>query len=1193
MCYNNWLIYSNAEIIALTGQTTKTSTITLTLTAVGNTNASITSTPVTTATEGTLYTYNVTATDLDGDYLNFYDNTTLFDINPTTGLISFTPGTDTEAGNHTIEIYVFDFQGGFASQVYNLSITAVNDAPVLNFIGIITLQENLTMLYTATATDEETLISNLTFNVSGVSFANISENNIINFSPKVGDDGTYTINVTVSDGSAIDSENVTIYVLDIVDENNAPAILSFTPADLTPTIKADSNQTFNITYSDEDGNNTVSVQWFLNSLEVSGENNNSYTFIGNYTDAGSNAGMHTVRVDVSDGLTTASNYWTLYVNITRDADGDGIPDYLDSCPFFSGTCDSTNLDADNVTDAVDFLLGNVTFIDKNIPLDFEVNGSTDLNKIFNETLPVKFVTQIVINDTLYDQPTVEFDFGFNNETKLNLNDITIKQYDTNNTGSFLVAGINLMPQNLTKSVHFKRVNASINGVCIKDEIISSVNEMTSACNGTAETQVECDGTNQSGYTCTLNTTTNYYRIQGLNHSGGKQIDYTKPAAPAEEAEEEEEEAAAAPSAGTAGGGAGGGGGGAVGAGAIPSVEIEAEKSGLWADVEEGSQILMSIDEPKIPITRITLSANTHIKILEIGVKSLKGKPVQASAAAKVYQYLQITQKNTQNKQISNINIEFKVAKIWLNENSIKSEDVSLFRYKNNVWNRLLTIVTGTDTDYVYYKATSPEFSYFAIGAGIVEDYLSGIFIEQLPIAVDSELIKAVLKEGETTTRTFTITNEGNKALQLRLEVEGLEDFVILSDYTLIMNPGEEKVITADITSPEVIDIYHGKILIQADSKIKSVALLIETKSKTSTLDVLVRVPKSYKKIKKGEEITGVIDLIYLGEVRPIAIKLLYAIKDLDGKILSFKEETLEVNDGLLVDRSLKVPKNAEEREYIFYVKASYNGNIAISSDFFEVSRESWTLSMLKNEDLFEKLLFILALLLATLTVLNLMVYKEIKFVAIAYSVLSIIKLRAQETIKRVLLRKKVDYFFEEKMKNQKICFPPRVLFGYLLNAFKKKSKEEKEFKDLKKQISSLHNIFEKAPRTNILKIKSFILRFLQIFLRTKKKKGKDIWVNKKKFTERRLYKELDIIRADFEQGIITKDIYDKQKKKISGLIKKELDRQLQILEADLEDKIITKDTYVKEKKKIEGLIKKKNRKIWRLKRKEINPLLKK
>ena len=122
---------------------------------------------------------------------------------------------------------------------------------------------------------------------------------------------------------------------------------------------------------------------------------------------------------------------------------------------------------------------------------------------------------------------------------------------------------------------------------------------------------------------------------------------------------------------------------------------------------------------------------------------------------------------------------------------------------------------------------------------------------------------------------------------------------------------------------------------------------------------------------------------------------------------------------------------------------------------------------------------------------------------------------------------------------------------------------------------------------------SFILRFLQIFLRTKKKKGKDIWVNKKKFTERRLYKELDIIRADFEQGIITKDIYDKQKKKISGLIKKELDRQLQILEADLEDKIITKDTYVKEKKKIEGLIKKKNRKIWRLKRKEINPLLKK
>ncbi|MBN4049167.1 hypothetical protein JYT91_00970 [archaeon AH-315-M20] len=515
--------------------------------------------------EDDLVTITVTATDADGNTLFFSDNTTLFYINPATAKISFTPKTDQEAGNNTIEIFVFDFKGGFASQTFNLTINAVNDAPVLDFIGTISTQEDKVSTFTIDAVDEETASSDLIYNVTGVSFASISSN-IITFSPQVGDAGDYSINITVSDGSLTDLETVTLFVFDVSNQNDPPTITSFSPTESTVTIRADADQTFNITFNDNDGNNTVSIQWFLDGSEVIGENSNSFTFIGNFTDEGTKAGTHTVNVNVFDGLGFTSNSWTLIVNITRDADGDGIPDYLDSCPFSTSSCDSFDVDADSINDTVDFLLGDITFVDKNIPLDFAINGSTDINKIFNGTLPVKFTTQLIINGTLFDQPTVEFDFGFSNETKLNLNDITVKYFDTDNTGSVFVSGVNLVSQNLTKSVYMKGVNESKNGVCIKDAIINSIDEVTSDCSAADEIKVECDGTEQNGYICTLNSTTNYYKIQGLNHSGSKQILFTKPAEAAEEAE-------AAPTAAAPSGGGGVVAGVGIGAGFIPEEEI--------------------------------------------------------------------------------------------------------------------------------------------------------------------------------------------------------------------------------------------------------------------------------------------------------------------------------------------------------------------------------------------------------------------------------------------------------------------------------------------------------------------------------------------------------------------------------------------------------------------------------------------
>lgn len=872
MGYNNWIIYKNAEKISVTGLAIEAKgSLTLTIKLVVNKNPNITSTPITTATEDSLYTYNVIATDENNDFLHFSDNSTLFDINPTTGVISFIPKTNREAGNHSIKLIVVDFKGGFGTQAYNLTITAVNDAPVLDFIATITAQENKSSTFVINAKDEETASSNLIYNVSGVSFATIS-NNIITFSPNIGDAGTYSINITVSDGSLTDLKSVTLFVFNTSHDNSPPTIESFSPTQSTINIRADTNQTFNITFNDNDGNNTVSIQWLLDGLEQSGKNNNSFTFKGNFTDTGTNAGTHTVTVSVFDGLASTSKTWILVVNITRDADGDGIPNYLDSCPYFAGSCNLSDLDGDIIDDTFDFLQGNITFVDKNIPLDFQVNGSTDINKIFNGTLPVKFTTTLIINNILFNQPTIEFDFKFSNETKLNLNDIIVKHFDTNSTGSVLIGGINLVSQKLTKSVYLKRVNESKKGICIKDKEINSIDEITSVCNATDEVKVECDGTKQNAYTCTLNSTTNYYKIEGLNHSGSKQIDFTKPA----------EAAPSAPSAPSAGAGAGGGGGGGGGGGLVPTPKQE---------------ILPSIK-------------------------------------------------------------------------------------------------------------------------------------------VSTDLLKVSLKEDQIITESLSITNDGNVKLNLNLKIKDLEEFISLSDNSIKLEPGETKIISLKITG-KLSGAYSGKLLIESTEISKALKIFIEIKPKQALFDTKIKINSKYKQVKKGSYVEALIDLINIGE--PLNVNLYYAIRDLDGNIISFDEETLRVSDELSVIRKLKVPENTNQGNYIFYVKAAYNGNIAISSDLFTVLDKSTTI--IEFEFPLIGLFAILILILTILTILNLRGYKEVKYIIKVNEILGKIKYWGKE-------KKEVA---KEDLERQLQILTADLQSGYINKATydKQKKKIEEKFNKIK------------------------------------------------------------------------------------------------------------------------------------------------
>ena len=96
-----------------------------------NTPPQITSVPVTSATQGVLYQYDVEASDAEGDALT-YSLTQApagMTIDPASGLISWTPSA-TQVGNSAVTVRVTDAHGLQANQSFTVSVANVNDAPV-------------------------------------------------------------------------------------------------------------------------------------------------------------------------------------------------------------------------------------------------------------------------------------------------------------------------------------------------------------------------------------------------------------------------------------------------------------------------------------------------------------------------------------------------------------------------------------------------------------------------------------------------------------------------------------------------------------------------------------------------------------------------------------------------------------------------------------------------------------------------------------------------------------------------------------------------------------------------------------------------------------------------------------------------------------------------------------------------------
>jgi len=116
------------------------------------------------------------------------------------------------------------------------------------------------------------------------------------------------------------------------------------------------------------------------------------------------------------------------------------------------------------------------------------------------------------------------------------------------------------------------------------------------------------------------------------------------------------------------------------------------------------------------LTEIYIAVKNRVVSVTIVIEKLSQKPADVSVevSGKVYQYIKITKSNLEDENIQQGRMKFKVLKSWISSNNIDSNTISLFRYSNNVWNKLSTLKVSEDSNYVYFDAATPGFSYFAV-----------------------------------------------------------------------------------------------------------------------------------------------------------------------------------------------------------------------------------------------------------------------------------------------------------------------------------------------------------------------------------------------------------------------------------------------------------------------------------------------
>ena len=312
-------VSSHAVVITATDSTGATVTDSFSIT-VSNTNdaPTISSTAITSIGEDSLYSYTVTATDVDaGDTLSLEGTTipTWLSFNAAIGVLSGTPRNE-HVDSHSVVITATDSTGATVTDSFSITVSNTNDAPTISSTAITSIEEDSLYSYTVTATDVDvgdtqslslegtTVPSWLSFNAA---------DGVLSGTPGNEHVGSHAVVITAKDSTGAtvtDSFSITVS-----NTNDAPTISSTA----ITSIEEDSLYSYTVTATDVDAEDTVSLERY-STIFPSWLSFNAATGVLSGTPENDDVGSHTVVITATDSTgATVTDSFSITVSNTNDA----------------------------------------------------------------------------------------------------------------------------------------------------------------------------------------------------------------------------------------------------------------------------------------------------------------------------------------------------------------------------------------------------------------------------------------------------------------------------------------------------------------------------------------------------------------------------------------------------------------------------------------------------------------------------------------------------------------------------------------------------------------------------------------------------------------------------------------------------------------------------------------------------------
>ena len=475
--------------------------------------------------------------------------------------------------------------------------------------------------------------------------------------------GNYSFLVYYEDLAGNDGVVLETRIFEI--NNSAPNITSYVPSAAEVSVAEQSSLLFNQT-SDDPENDTLSYYWYLNN---SLQSNASYW---NFTPDCNDAGNYTVELVVSDGFINDTQSWNLTVNNTNCA-----PVAYISSPANGSTLEIGSSTA-FITNSTDDDNDNLTY-----SWNFGDGGSNTSGNATHTYLSVNnFTVVLTVNDS---------NLTDNHSINVVVEDTTDPDYNSVTYSSSIYAGEDLS------------VSANITDY-------SAITNVTLLYNGTVRTP------SQSGdvYSWTIDEPSNgsntlyIYAIDNHSNSDNNSYAFTVEYCGDSTCQSSDESCSiCSADCGTCSSGSSSGGGGGTAAVALPS------KIFFYGTTNPGTDYTLSFGSSDMPFTEAIFRPNAVKTNVQIKVAVTESPPKTLSD---VYKYLQITLTSIAESELTADYVKFKVNKTWLNENNYDHTKVSLYRYEDDNWNKLNTVLTNEGLSDYYYYADVPGFSYFGIAA---------------------------------------------------------------------------------------------------------------------------------------------------------------------------------------------------------------------------------------------------------------------------------------------------------------------------------------------------------------------------------------------------------------------------------------------------------------------------------------------